>query len=103
MKAYNTVIVWTPNSEHVPAELRGHVSVRSLQSCRDWTKPAFARTCGAVEVSRRNHSADNLAKIFVDFHTLIVRDGIDPQAAHRAFLAIDEYRKTISHDIEGSE
>jgi hypothetical protein len=32
-----------------------------------------------------------------------VRDGIDPQAAHRAFLAIDEYRFRIAPDTEGAE
>jgi hypothetical protein len=41
--------------------------------------------------------------LFIDFHTLTVRDGIDPKAAHEAFLAIDEYRQRISHDILGAE
>ncbi len=40
--------------------------------------------------------------MFIDFHTLIVRDGIDPQAAHREFLKIDEYRRRISPDIDGA-
>ena len=30
------------------------------------------------------------------------RDGIDPQAAHREFLKIDEYRRHISPDIDGA-
>ena len=33
--------------------------------------------------------------------TLVVRDGIDPQAAHREFLKIDEYRRRVSPDIDG--
>ncbi len=33
----------------------------------------------------------------------MVRDGIDVQAAHRAFLAIDEYRFRIAPDTEGAE
>lgn len=103
MKHYNAVIVWTPNLEHVPLEDRGQVSVRTLQSCKNWSKPDFARTCGAVEGSRRNPSAENVMMVFVDFHTLVVRDGIDPKAAHAAFLAIDEYRRIISHDIDGAD
>jgi hypothetical protein len=27
--------------------------------------------------------------------TLVVRDGIDPQAAHQQFLKIDEYRRLV--------
>lgn len=40
--------------------------------------------------------------LFVDFHTIVVRDGIDPSVAHEAFLAIDEYTMTISPDIPGA-
>jgi hypothetical protein len=40
--------------------------------------------------------------MFIDFHTLVVRDGIDPQAAHREFLKIDEYRKRIAPDTPGT-
>jgi hypothetical protein len=32
-----------------------------------------------------------------------VRDGIPVEMAHRAFLAIDEYREHISPDILGAE
>ena len=38
-----------------------------------------------------------------EFHALLVRDGIHPQAAHKAFLVIDEYREVISPDIEGAD
>jgi hypothetical protein len=41
--------------------------------------------------------------VFIHFHTLVVRDGIDPQVAHKAFLAIDEYRQRMSGEIDGSE
>jgi hypothetical protein len=40
--------------------------------------------------------------VFINFHTLIVRDGIPIEKAHRAFLAIDEYREHISPDIPGA-
>jgi hypothetical protein len=105
VKAYNAVIVWTPsNIDNIPPELRGKVEVRTPQSCRDWTKPPFSRSCGANLRSTRALRGDAAVMVlFIDFHTLIVRDGIDPKAAHEAFLAIDEYRRRISHDIEGAE
>ena len=40
--------------------------------------------------------------MFIDFHTLVVGDGMDPQAVHRQFLKIDEYRRRISPDIKGA-
>ncbi len=41
--------------------------------------------------------------LFIDFHTMVVRDGIDPLAAHQEFLKIDEYRERISPDIPGAK
>lgn len=43
------------------------------------------------------------AQLFIDFHTLVVRDGISPADAHREFLKIDEYRRLIAPDIVGAE
>jgi hypothetical protein len=40
--------------------------------------------------------------IFIEFNAMVVRDGINPQEAHRAFLAIDEYRTHIAPDIDGA-
>jgi hypothetical protein len=44
-----------------------------------------------------------VALMLTDFHQIVVRDGIDPQVAHKAFLEIDEYREIIAADIEGAE
>ncbi len=44
-----------------------------------------------------------IARLFIDFQTIVVRDGLDPQAVHKAFLAIDEYRFRIAPDTEGAE
>ncbi|MEX1180588.1 MAG: hypothetical protein WEB63_07240 [Cucumibacter sp.] len=40
--------------------------------------------------------------MFIEFHTLVVRDGISLDEAHGAFLAIDEYRAMIAPDIPGA-
>jgi hypothetical protein len=49
-------------------------------------------------------SPDQLAaQIFIDFHMIVLRDGVDVQAAHRAFLKIDEFRGSIAPDIPGED
>jgi hypothetical protein len=40
--------------------------------------------------------------MFILFNTPVVRDGINPKAAHAAFLEIDEYRMAISPEIPGA-
>jgi len=46
---------------------------------------------------------EQVMHLFIDFHTMVVRDGIDPHAAHEEFLKIHEYRERISADIPGAE
>ncbi|PGH52758.1 hypothetical protein CRT60_22695 [Azospirillum palustre] len=68
-----------------------------------WSR-GYAMSAGCTFSDR--HAMDLAGKVacmFIDFHTLIVRDGIDPAAAHREFLKIGEYRKRISPDISGAE
>ncbi len=60
-------------------------------------------TTGCCELVRHKWPEDRkVMMMFIDFHTLIVRDGVDPQTAHREFLKIDEYRRRISPDIDGA-
>jgi len=44
-----------------------------------------------------------LLAAFILFNTVTMRDGIDVQKAHKAFLAIDEFRQTIAPDLPGAE
>jgi len=55
-----------------------------------------------MRVFQEASDAERLTMMLLDFHTMVVRDGIDPQVAHRAFLEIDEYRRVIAPDIEGA-
>ncbi len=67
-----------------------------------WSDP-YPFTWGCCELARHKWPEDRkVMMMFIDFHTLIVRDGIDPQAAHREFLKIDEYRRHISPDTDGA-
>ena len=40
--------------------------------------------------------------MFIAFHAMVVRDGIDPQVVHTTFLEIDEYRAIVD-GIGGAE
>ncbi|MDB5432518.1 MAG: hypothetical protein JWP35_3634 [Caulobacter sp.] len=107
MKAAEALVAWTPDNgiyEGLKTTI-GQVAVGPLirEGQGDWTDP-FAYTGGAAYVARRKKKGWPLvAMVFIDFQTMVVRDGIDPQVAHEAFLAIDEYRQKIALDIAGAE
>jgi hypothetical protein len=104
MKYREALIAWTPASW--PEEsgrggsTRGHVKVDRVGG--QWHRP-YAFTGGAeysyVEEAR---GMEALASLFIEFHDMVVRDGINPQVAHEAFLAIDEYRESIAPSIPGA-
>ena len=104
MKAYEAMIAWTP--AYYQGDLTvGQVEVGPLvkEGDPDWTK-SYRFTGGAAFASRHGaRGAESLAYLFIDFHTLVVRDGIEFSKVHEAFLAIDEYRAAISPEIPGSE
>ena len=108
MKARDALIAWTPihyADYDGPRRLTvGQVKVGPLISgdARDWTEP-YAHTGGAAYTRVRElRGAESALRCFVDFHHIVLRDGIDPQVAHEAFLAIDEYRDCLAADIPGS-
>lgn len=47
--------------------------------------------------------AERKAQLFIDFNTIVVRDRVPVDAAHAAFLKIDEYRQMIAPDMKGAE
>jgi hypothetical protein len=63
----------------------------------------FLFTGGAcyLEIHRMPKAAQ-IARLFIDFNTVVVRDGVPVEAAHREFLKIDEYRDYISPDTPGA-
>lgn len=101
MKACEAVIAWTPSwmDDH---PTRGMVKV-GPKPIRGWADP-YRFTGGAIDFDRSQlRGMESIAMLFIDFHTLVVRDGIDPQTAHEAFLAVDEYRERISPEIAGAD
>jgi hypothetical protein len=109
MKAKDALFAWTPvHSDSIRFDAtRGKVRIGPLlhEGDIDWTDHPvkYAFTGGASYIAWRACDPMRLlAMIFIEFNAMVVRDGIDPQLAHKAFLAIDEYRDAIAPDMEGS-
>ncbi len=104
MKAEQADIVWTPINDGMhPGDVRveTHCSAWSRTGGDLWL--SAARLEGDSQIEEEISSIKQKLALFVNFHTLVVRDGIDPLKAHKAFLSIDEYRVTISREIFGAE
>lgn len=103
MKAKDALIAWTPSWD-VDDPTAGKVKVGPMPEFpSDWSKP-YSFTGGAAHTDRRSMvGAEAALMVFVDFQTLVIRDGIDPAAAHEAFLAIDEYRERLAPDTPGAD
>lgn len=88
------LIAWDPDTKRV--------AVGRHPDLTGWSND-YACTAGACYASLADMTPDQrLAQLFIDFHTLVVGDGIPAQQAHEAFLSIKEYRAAISPDIPGA-
>jgi hypothetical protein len=92
MRLVDTDVVWTPR-HGVRVELHG----------TNWTRTEGDRWTRAYDTQDPNRETDRLLGKFILFNALVVRDRIDPKAAHAAFLEIDEYRMAISSDAPGAD
>lgn len=103
MKACQALIAWTPPGFGLATD--GQVGVRLLtddDSETEWLGH-FAYAGGAAFFGVQDLRGDAARlRVFVEFHTLVVRDGLDPQHVHDAFLAIDEYAEAIAPDTPGA-
>lgn len=100
MKQREAIIAWTPaRLADLRPDTAGQVAVLPLA---DGAARRFMMRAGATAGLHALSEEGRIARLFIDFQTLVVRDGLDPQAVHRAFLAIDEYRFRIAPDTEGA-
>ena len=110
MKARDAHILWTPGDcnrrllrrgDHPP----GSVKVLPFLSDGDRKEAArYKRDTGASLTDWRHRSSEQLkALVLTEFHALVVRDGMHPQAVHQAFLVIDEFREAVSPVVEAGE
>lgn len=107
MKALECMIAWNPVGpyyETKAAKQEGAIKVGPWPDKTGWSRD-YRFTIGGCLFERHKFPKETIALlVLADFHTCVVRDGIDPLAAHREFAKIDEYRKRISPDsppVEG--
>lgn len=68
-----------------------------------WSRK-YRYTSGCCYTNRREMTvAGKVAMMFIDFHSIIIKYGIDPHYAHDEFLKIDQYRARISEDCRGAD
>lgn len=104
MKQIEAIIAWTPiRWAALKPDTAGQVAVLSSPDAGEAGKRYMMRAGASSSGLRALSQEARIARLFIDFQTLVVRDGIDPQTAHRAFLEIDEYRYRIAPDTEGAE
>jgi len=102
MKAHDAVIAWTPVARTDRPDA-GQVAVRDIAMQQPGWLRDRSSAIGAISADWKKLRGHELTKmVFVEFVTLTVRDGLDPQAVHEAFLAIDEYAESISPDTPGA-
>ncbi|MBK9082570.1 MAG: hypothetical protein IPL88_11095 [Rhizobiales bacterium] len=102
MRFRDCFYAWNPVDCHKNGAVPGQVQVGPYPDESGWSDQ-FQSSQGALNLDDRALMGVDLKfRILADFHTMVVRDGVDPTAAHREFLRIDEYRELISPDIEGA-
>ncbi len=90
MNLNETMIAWNPGAE---------IMVGPWPDRTDWAQ-GLRWTAGACFSEQRDSNpSEQVTQMLLGFHACVVRDGIDPQDAHREFLKIAEYRKRIAPDI----
>jgi hypothetical protein len=89
----NWMVLWNPKSKEGP----GGIKVTSLNN----DDGRYDLSSGCCVLDRSQLSLEGkVMMMFIDFHNIVVRDGIDPQDAHREFLKIDEYQRRVAPDCD---
>jgi hypothetical protein len=103
MKAHEALIAWTPVDTPDAEDTDGKIVVGDIPySTFDWTQ-RFVATGGAAVPGRQDLRGDALkVALFLEFLEIVVRDGLDPQLVHEAFLVIDEYAESIAPDVRAA-
>lgn len=100
MKASECMIAWNPT--WWDGEESGKIEVGPWPDRSGWSD-RYRMTIGACFSERHKFTPLEWAlMVFVDFNTLVAGGMIAPDAAHRAFLKIDEYRDHVSLELPGT-
>jgi hypothetical protein len=95
MKMMEAMIAWDPHTDRI--------KVGPWPDYRGWSDDYHLTTGACYMIRHKMLVGKQQAMLFIDFNTIVVRDKVPVEAAHRAFLEIDEYRLLISRDMPGAE
>lgn len=98
MKMVEADVIWTPGGD---VRVARHLSGWERTPGDLWMPATALGEMAQVPTKGKPHM--QLLAMFILFNTIVVRDRIPAIVAHRAFLAIDEYRHSISPDAPGAE
>lgn len=93
MKYNQAMIAWNPGTKQI--------AVGPWPDVTGWSDDLQC-TVGACFMDTRKMTHERLSwQVFMEFNAIVVAGEIDPLVAHRAFLAIDEYRQHCAPDLPG--
>lgn len=99
MKLCEALIAWNPGTDQI------HIGYLLEEGDHDWTiSPVrYEMTAGAAYGAVRKLTGIEARHYAMsEFIGIVVRDGVELQAAHREFCKIEEYRFAIPVDVEGA-
>lgn len=91
MKLSQGMFAWNPGTSEVRAG--------PWPDTTGWTETYQMTGGGCWEFVRRLPSEQAKAHLYIQAMHLIVRDGVEPAAVHRAFQAFDEYVDALADDM----
>lgn len=105
MRASTVLIAWTPAECAFTADCPGLRATAGSVAVIPWPDEhnkarAYAHVTGACDAAWRTAPPEALAaSLLVTFNTMVLRDGINPLAAHVNLLDLDEYRDAVAPDL----
>lgn len=94
MKAKEAMVLWNWNSDEIEV-----VKWPDENSKYDSKYVCSAGACSTGWAS--DDPTEQALNIYRLFNHIVVRDGIDLRATHKAFLEIDEYRESLAEGVPG--
>jgi hypothetical protein len=92
------IVAWNPALADPASALPSPGQVEVGPNVSDRWAMLYQFSSGACYPARKQMTAEGKAlMMMIDFHKIVVRDGVDPQAAHQQFLKIDEYRRFVNY------
>lgn len=106
MKMRDAFTFWTP-AHCTDMATAGQVAVfergtRPREAIAAGTGHLFSDGAAFRHIAEEKRFIESSRQALIHFVTMVVRDGIDPQAAHAALLDIDEYAESLSLDTPGA-